>query len=125
MSTMNVMYPTKSVFKNIISQVFTRVYNQLPLANIEYPFVVYEMTFRQNCPGIKLEVLIDIWDDSLGLIELNQKADSLIDKLDRINEANGDIHFDGSLDISRDIPTNEENLNRIQLIGTYDLYKVT
>jgi hypothetical protein len=127
MSTMNVIYPTKILIKELIKKVFDRVYNQLPLSDVKYPFAVYELSFRENSPGMKLELLVDLWGNELSLTEFTQKSDDLIRELDRINnsENNGSVHFSGSVDIVRDVPTQEENLNRIQIIGTYDLYKVT
>lgn len=125
MSTMNIFYPAKAVITSLIQSVFTRTYNQLPLSNVSYPFAVYELTFLENAPGAKMQVLIDCWDNSLGLIAFNQLVDQLVDKLDRINESNGDCHFSGEVPTIRDVPTQEESLNRIQVIAVYDIYKVT
>jgi len=125
MGSMNILYCSKSIIKDIISKTFERVYNQLPLYNVNYPFAVFESELRSEPPGVQLEILIDLWDDSLGLIEFNQKADTLINSLDRINnlENNGSIHFAGQIEVVRDVPTQEESLNRIQIIGLYDVYK--
>jgi hypothetical protein len=125
MSTKNISYPTKLYFTSIINTVFANCYNQLPLYDVTYPFAVYSIEFIDKYPGNTMQLTVDLWDNDINQISFQQNIDKLINKLDYIMEANKDIHYNGRVTAARDIPTQEENLIRFQIIAEYNLYKVT
>ncbi|OGC45416.1 hypothetical protein A2V49_03250 [candidate division WWE3 bacterium RBG_19FT_COMBO_34_6] len=125
MSTKNISYATKLVIVDIIKEVFPRCFNQLPLKNIEYPFAVYEIEIFDNHPGNILNLIIDLWDNKKNQLTFQNLADDLVEKLDYISNSdnNKTVHLNGIIKYNRDIPTQEEDLIRIQLQGEYNLYK--
>lgn len=125
MSTKNISYATKLVIVDIIKEVFPRCFNQLPLKDIEYPFAVYEIEIFDNHPGNILNLIIDLWDNKKNQLTFQNLADDLVEKLDYISNAdnNKSVHLNGIIKYNRDIPTQEEDLIRIQLQGEYNLYK--
>jgi hypothetical protein len=124
MSTKNRTYSTKIAITNLIKQVFPRCFNQLPLNDVDYPFAVYSLFFRDNYPGMILELTVDLWDVDINQIGFQQKIDDLIDVLDFINYEDESIHMSGRIETIGDITAQEESLIKAQLIGEYNLYKV-
>jgi hypothetical protein len=124
MSTKNRTNSIKIVFENIIGEVFERVYNQMPLGNIDYPFAVYELFIVDDCPGMKAEIMIDMWDNDANQLSFQNKVDELIDKLDYISYDDGSICLSGNIETIQDVVTQEEELIRCQIKGIYDISKV-
>lgn len=124
MSTKNITYPIKIVIKSIIEQVFERVYNQLPLQDIDYPFAVYNLFLVDNCPGIKCLLTIDLWSNNSNQIEFQNQIDRLVSKLDYINYSDKSLHFSAEVDTIQDITTQEEDLIRSEIKVNLDIYKV-
>lgn len=119
----NVIYSSKIVIKSIINKVFDRVYNKTPMEDKEYPFVVYELLFVDNCPGQKLRLEIDIWNNDINNYNINLLSDRLLQKLDRIHEDNLDFHLSGEVETHGDVSTQDEDLTRYKMILNYDIYK--
>ena len=93
-----------------------RIYNQLPLDDTEYPFVVYDCAvfpFDQHLN--KMRVTLDIWFNNTNTRENDIIIDNIVSKLDRINVG----RFYGRLESVQDIPTQEEELTRYQMILSY------
>lgn len=124
MSTKNRTYPIKIAFKSIIEKVFLRVYNQLPLQDVEYPFAVYEILILDTCPYMQVELSIDLWDNESNQLEFQNNIDDLINKLDFINYNDKTIHACGNIETIQDVVTQEEELIRCQIKGIYDIGKV-
>jgi hypothetical protein len=124
MSTKNRTYSTKIAITNLIKSVFPECYNQLPLGDVPYPFAVYSLLFRDNYPGMKLELTIDLWDTDINQIGFQQKVDELVTALDFIAYEDKAIHMSGRIETISDVPTQEESLIRVQLMGEYNLFKV-
>jgi hypothetical protein len=123
MGTSNIFYPAMIIFKGIIEEVFERTFSQLPLKNVHYPFAVYEITLLDFCPGNKLQILVDCWDNKLKSNRIFMLGDQLCDLLDWKSYDEAGIHMSGNIERSGIIPTLEENLTRFQLVGIYDIYK--
>ena len=124
MSNKNRIYPIKLVLTNLIKKVFERTYNQLPLSDIDYPFAVYNIFISENSPEMNLTLTVDLWSNDLNEIEFQHKVDELISELDYINYHDGSIHLSGQIDTVQDMETQEEELVRIQIKGSYDIGKV-
>ena len=120
MSNKNILYPTKICIESYLNEVYDRVYNQLPLEKADYPFLVYEIAIIEK----KMQLTVDVWDNRENIIT-TQEVDMLIAKLDYMNnkEMNLSVHFCGQINTIIDIPTSDEELSRIRLVGEYDLYK--
>lgn len=124
MSTKNRTNQIKTAFESIIGQVFERVYNQMPLEDVDYPFAVYELFIIDDCPGIKCEINIDLWDNEANELSFQLLIDELIDKLDYISYDDSFICLSGQIETVQDVVTQEEELIRCQIKGIYDISKV-
>ena len=124
MSTKDRIYSIKIAIKSIIEQVFERVYNQMPLDDIDYPFAVYELFIVDDCPSMKCELSIDLWDNEANEIEFQQKVDRLINIFDFMSYDDGSICISGQVETVQDVITQEEELIRCKIKGNYDISKV-
>ena len=122
MSISNVLYPATIIFKELISNIFERTFDIFPLSYTNYPFAYFQIELIQNCPGNKLQLRVDTWGNKLTKNELIMKTDTLINALDFTSKAERGIHFSGSVDNAREIPAQEENVCRYQIIAVFDVY---
>ena len=122
MSISNVLYPSTIIFKEIISNIFERTFDIFPLSYTNYPFAFFQIEILQNCPGNKLQLRVDTWGNNLTKNELLMKTDNLVKLLDFSSKAERGIHLSGSVENVKDIPVQEENVSRYQIIAIFDVY---
>lgn len=122
MSISNVLYPSTIIFKEIISNIFERTFDIFPLSYTNYPFAFFQIEILQNCPGNKLQLRVDTWGNNLTKNELLMKTDNLVKLLDFSSKAERGIHLSGSVENVKDIPVQEENVCRYQIIAIFDVY---
>lgn len=105
-------------FINLTKNVLT-LYNQLPTRDIVYPLGVFEVTILPkhdlghtiNC----VRVLVDIWHNTTNTRELSHLVDNFIRVTNRVSIDK----FYGKMHSIQNIPTQEENLSRVQIIYDY------
>ena len=124
MSNKNILYLAKASIKEQIEEVFD-AYNQLPLKDVSYPFAVFELLLLDNSATNKMQVTIDCWNNELNQDSFQRNVDDLVNQLDyTVNSGNNlSIAYIGNIESIQDIPTQEESLTRIRLIGEYDIIK--
>lgn len=126
MGNHDITYPFKIQIANILQNVFTsnRIYDQLPLDDQDYNFVVYEVKKINNKDSCnKFMIIIDIWGKSEDSVELDQLLDSTVDTFEKktYNQNNLSSFFHESS--SHSIPTNEESTVRRRLTLNADVFK--
>ena len=123
MGISNIMYASTIIFKGIISNTFENTFDIFPLTFTSYPFTFFQIELFQNVPGNKLRLLVDCWNNSINKNEFVLNCDKLADSLDFKSRNEAGIHLSGELESYRYIPTQEENLEKYQIIALYDVYK--
>lgn len=108
----------KESFINITKNVLT-LYDQLPTRDTPFPFGVYEVTiFPYHNFGHRINqirVLVDLWHNTTNTREVSNLADNFIKVTNRVSIDK----FYGKIESVQQIPTQEENLIRYQIIYDY------
>jgi hypothetical protein len=125
MSNNNIYYDFKyalvTILKTIISE--DSIYNTLPLQDVEYPFLTYEAKKIPKTPGCIFNVVIDIWDNRTDTTRLEMLTDEISNVLDYISYNDDNILLRSYETLTQDVPTQEESINRRQVLAEISTYK--
>jgi len=122
------MYTFKVALINVLKKYISEnnIFNTLPLNdddnNPTYPFIVYKVKRIPKTPGYIYIVTIDIWDNKPNTIELERLTDIIAAGINFLSYDDETIVFHAYENLTQDIDTQEENLNRRQIQAEFNAY---